>query len=201
MKLVFTWIQWCWKWTQARILEEKFGFKLFETGWVLRAMSKEDTDLWKLVKETIDAWRHVSPEIVEDILRDILEKNTWNLIFDWFVRNQWNKQSFDKIVWDYKVIFFDLPEEKAKERLLWRMYDKETQETFVAWTLVNPKNWNILIKRADDEENAIMQRIRLFFDVTMPIVEEYRERWILIDVNANQSIDDVSSELVSKLGL
>ncbi len=201
MKLVFIWIQWSGKWTQARILEEKFGFKLFETWWVLRSMSKEDSDLWRLVKETIDAWKHVSPEIVEDILRDILVKNDWNLIFDWFVRNEWNKQSFDKIVWDYRVVFFDLPEEKAKERLLWRMYDKETQETFVAWTLVNPKNWNTLVKRADDEESAIMQRIRLFYDVTMPIVEEYRERWILVDVNANQSIEDVSNELVSKLWL
>lgn len=202
MKLVFIWIQWCWKWTQARILVDKYSFNLFESWTTLRNIAKEDSELWKLVKETIDAWKHVSPEIVEDILKDILVKNEWeNLIFDWFVRNEGNKQSFDKIVWDYKVVFFELPEEKAKERLLWRMYDKETWETFISWTIVNPKNWNTLIKRVDDEEAAIIQRIRLFYDVTMPVVEEYKNRWILVSVNANQSIDDVAKELASKLGL
>ncbi len=200
MKLVFSWIQWCWKWTQARILVEKFGFNLFETGTTLREMALEDSPLWKLVKKTIEAWKQVSPEIVEDILKNILEKNKkWNLIFDWFVRNQWNKDTFDKIVWDYNVVFFDLPESEAKTRLLWRMYDPLSWETFVSWTINNPKTWTPLIKRADDEEKAIQQRIDLFYNVTMPIVEQYRINWNIIEVNANQSIEDVNKELVKKL--
>jgi len=56
------------------------------------------------------------------------------------------------------------------------MYDKETGETFPAGTLINPKNGNKLQKRTDDEEQAINTRIKLFYDVTMPIVEEYKKR-------------------------
>jgi len=202
MILVLIWIQWSWKWTQARILEDKFWFKLYEAGWTLRKISKENSELWRLVKNTIESWKHVSPEIIEDILKDLVEKNKWSkLILDWFVRNKWNKDSMDKIVWDYRVVFLDLPEIEAKKRLIWRMYDKETWETFPAWVFVNPKNGNTLMKRSDDEESAIEERIRLFFEKTMPIVEEYKKEWKLIEVDANKSIDEVTNELILKLWL
>lgn len=202
MKIVFIWIQWSGKWTQWRILEEKNWFKIYETWTALREIAKKETELWKLVKSTIEAWHQVSPAIVEDILADVIASNPWvNLILDGFVRNEWNKLSVDKIVWDYKVIFFNLDEETAKKRLLWRMYDKETWETFPSWTTTNPKNWNILIKRSDDEEEAINTRIRLFFEKTMPIVEIYRNEWRLIEIDAKWTIEEVSEKIKKELWL
>jgi len=41
-----------------------------------------------------------------------------NVIFDAFIRLPWNKQVFDSYLSDYKVVFFNLSEEKAKQRLL-----------------------------------------------------------------------------------
>lgn len=202
MKIVFIWIQWSGKWTQWRILEEKNWFKIYETWTALREIAKKETELWKLVKSTIESWNQVSPEIVEEILADVIASNPWiNLILDGFVRNEWNKLSVDKIVWDYKVVFFNLDEETAKSRLLWRMYDKETWETFPTWTLVNPKNWNTLIKRSDDEEEAINTRIRLFFEKTMPIVEIYRNEWRLIEIDAKWTIEEVSEKIKKELWL
>ena len=202
MKIVFIWIQWSGKWTQWRILVENFWFKIYETGTALREIASQNTPLWQLVKSTIDAWKQVSPEIVEDILREVIAQNEGkNLILDWFVRNEGNKISADKIVWDYKVVFFDLPETDAKARLLGRMYDKETWETFPAGTQLNPKNWNTLVKRADDEEQAINERIRLFYEKTMPIVDLYRQEWKVIEINAKWSIDEIALRLKESLGL
>lgn len=202
MKIVFIWIQWSGKWTQWRILVENFWFKIYETGTALREIASQNTPLWQLVKSTIDAWKQVSPEIVEDILREVITQNEGkDLILDWFVRNEGNKISVDNIVWDYKVVFFDLPESEAKARLLWRMYDKETWETFPAGTQINPKNWNILVKRADDEEQAINERIRLFYEKTMPIVDLYRQEWKVIEINAKWSIDEIALRLKESLGL
>lgn len=202
MKIVFIWIQWSGKWTQWRILVENFWFKIYETGTALREIASQNTPLWQLVKSTIDAWKQVSPEIVEDILKEVITQNEGkDLILDWFVRNEGNKISADKIVWDYKVVFFDLPESDAKARLLWRMYDKETWETFPAGTQINPKNWNILVKRADDEEQAINERIRLFYEKTMPIVDLYRQEWKVIEINAKWSIDEIALRLKESLGL
>ena len=45
-------------------------------------------------------------------------KEKENIIFDAFIRLEWNKGLFDKYLPEYKVVFFDLPIEKAKERLL-----------------------------------------------------------------------------------
>ncbi len=203
MKLVFIWIQGSWKWTQARLLEEKYDFKLFESWTALRNIAKEDSELWKIVKETIEAWNHVSPEIVENIMVDILEnKSDWkNAIFDGFVRNIWNKESADKVLWDYTVVLFQLSEEKARERLLWRMYNPKTSETFNAWTLIDPETWDKLEKRADDNEKAIEKRIDLYIEKALPLVTEYRKTWTMLEVNADQSVEDVFKQLVEKLNL
>ncbi len=203
MKLVFIWIQGSGKWTQARLLEEKYDFKLFESGSALREIAKENSELWKSVKEIIEAWNHVSPEIVENIMIDILEnKSDWkNTIFDWFVRNIWNKESADKVLWDYTVVLFQLSEDKARERLLWRMYNPKTSETFKAWTLLDPNTWDKLEKRADDNEEAIEKRIELYVEKALPLVTEYRKTWKMLEINANQPVQDVFNELVEKLNL
>ncbi len=203
MYLVFIWIQGSWKWTQARLLEEKYDFKLFESGWALRDIARENTELWITVKNIINKWEHVSPDIIEDIMLDIINnKSEWkHLILDGFVRNVWNKETADKILKDYKVVLFSLSEEKAKARLLWRMYNPKTGETFSAGTIFDPKTWDELIKRADDQEEAILHRINLYIEKALPLVEEYRKQWNLIEVNADQSVEDVFAELVKKLGL
>jgi len=203
MKLVFIWIQGSWKWTQARLLEDKYDFKLFESWTALRNIASENSELWKKVKKIIEAWDHVSPEIVENIMIDILEnKSDWkNTIFDWFVRNIWNKESADKVLKDYTVVLFELSEEKARERLLWRMYNPKTWETFKSWTEFDPETWDKLEKRADDNKEAIIKRIKLYVDKALPLIEEYKEKWNLIVVNADQNVENVFEELVNKLNL
>jgi len=202
-KYVFIGIQGSGKWTQARLLEEKYDFKLFESWTALREIAKEDSDLWKLVKKTIESWDQISPSVVEDIMTDIIKnKSHWkNSIFDWFVRNEWNKKSADKVLWDYKVVLFELSVEKSKARLLWRMYNPKTSETFPAGTKFDPQTWDKLEKRADDNEEAILKRIDLYIEKTMPVIEEYRKNWNLIEINADNCVEWVFNELVKKLEL
>ncbi len=203
MQLVFIGIQWSGKGTQARILASKYGFEIFETWGVLRKLAKQDTELWKLVKETIEAGKQVTPEIIEMILEDFIKTaKSQNIIFDGLVRNLGNKQTADKkLDSDYKVVYFDLPEQEAMKRLLWRMYNPKTGETFPAWTTVDPKTGDELIKRPDDEENAIKQRIKEFYEKTLPVVELYQQEWRLIKINANQPIEEVTKEIIEKLWL
>ncbi|MCD5385279.1 nucleoside monophosphate kinase [Candidatus Gracilibacteria bacterium] len=203
MKLVFIGIQGSGKGTQARLLEDKYGFKLFESGTALRNIAAENSDLGKKVKSIIDAGDHVSPEIVENIMIDILENksNGKNIIFDGFVRNIGNKQSADKVLKDYKVVLFKLSEEKARERLLGRIYNPKTGETFKSGTFTDPETGDKLEKRADDNEEAIIKRIKLYVDKALPLIEEYKEKGNLIIINADQSVEHVFNELVTKLNL
>jgi len=142
MKLVFVWIQGSGKWTQWKILEEKYGFNIFETGWALRSLAKEESELWKKIKEIIEAWKQVTPQVIEDILNDFLEKsNSDNIIFDGLVRNAWNKKTADNSLGDYKVVLFELSREIAEARLLWRKYNPKTGETFMSSFNFDPKTW------------------------------------------------------------
>lgn len=204
MRLVFTWIQWCWKGTQARVLVEKYWFTLLEMWTEFRKIIASWSDLWKQLKEIIDAWFQVPWDlwikVMEEAINSNLDKK--NIIFDAFVRNNWNKEIFDRILPDYRVVFFNLPLEQAKERLLWRVYDPETQETFPTWTIVNPKTWNKLIKRGDDKDVAsILKRIQEYEEKTLPVLKLQEQEGRVIEVNANQTIENVTKELVSKLWL
>jgi len=93
------------------------------------------------------------------------------VIYDGFIRNQGNKDTFEQVAPDYIVIFFQLSKEKAMQRLLGRMYDPLTGETFTSGTTHNPQTGTELIKRQDDNEASIMTRINAFVDKTLPIVE------------------------------
>ncbi len=203
MKLVFIWIQGSGKWTQGKILQEKYGFDIFETGGALRALAKENSELWRNIKETIEAWKQVSPEMIENILIDFIEnKASWeNIIFDGLVRNAWNKATADKILWDYKVVLFELDRNIAEKRLLWRKYNPKTWETFLSTFNYDPKTWDKLEVRKDDNQESIAQRIEEFYEKTLPLIEEYESEWKLIRINANNCIEWVTKELVEKLGL
>lgn len=202
MKLVFTWIQGCWKWTQARLLVDNYWFTLLEMGQELRNIISSGSELWNRIKWIMDSGTLVSPEIVWEVMKEILEKQTSeNLILDWFVRNEWNKISLEKIITDYKVVFFELSKEKAIERLLWRMYNPKTGETFPSWVIVDPETWDELIKRKDDNETSILKRIDEFMNNTLPTAEKQKLEWKVISINADQLIEDVAKEMVEKLGL
>lgn len=202
MKLVFTWIQGCWKWTQARLLEDNYWYTLLEMWQELRNIIASWNELWTKIKWIIESWELVSPEIVWEVMKEVLSSQTnINLILDWFVRNEWNKESLEKIVDDYKVVFFELSKEKAIERLLWRMYNPNTWETFPAGTLIDPETWDELIKRKDDNEESILKRIDEFMTKTLPTAEKQKAEWKVISINADQSIEEVANEMVEKLGL
>lgn len=204
MKLVFTWIQGCGKWTQARLLVEKYGFTLLEMWWEFRKIINSWTELWNEIKKIVDAWFQVPWELWIKVMETAINNNlnNENIVYDAFVRNEWNKEIFDRLLPDYKVIFFELPIEKAKNRLLGRMYDEKTGETFQSWTEINPKTWDKLIKRNDDKDEwAILNRISEFESKTLPIVELQKKENRVITVNADQAIENVFKELVTKLWL
>ena len=202
MKLVFTWIQGCGKWTQARLLVEKYWFTLLEMWQELRKIASSDTELWKRVKQTIDSWALVTPEVVWEIMNEVITSQTnENLILDWFVRNEWNKKSLEEITMNYKVVFFELSKEKAIDRLLLRMYDPISWETFLSWTIVNPVTWTKLEKRKDDNEASILKRIDEFMNNTLPTALKQETEWKVIRINADQDVDSVFKELVTKLWL
>lgn len=203
MKIVFTGIQGCGKWTQARILKEKYWFKILEMWTEFRNIVKSWTELGNKIKEIIDNWRQVPEELWKKIMETILlEHKDENIIYDWFIRNDWNLELFEKIIKDYRVILFELDLIKARDRLYNRVYDPETWETFSSNIEFNPKTGNKLIKRDDDKNiDSVKRRFNEFVEKTLPTIEKQQKKGIVIEINADQNIECVTQELEEKLEL
>ena len=151
----------------------------------------------------MDAGYLVSDELWAEVMKGAIENNEdkENVIFDAFIRLPWNKEVFDSYLSDYKVVFFDLSEEKAKQRLLGRMYNPTTGETFPFGTETDPKTGEELVKRKDDNEASILKRIEEYVNQTLPIVEIQRQEGRVIDIDADQAIEKVFADLEEKLAL
>ena len=203
MKIVFTGIQWCGKWTQGRILAEKYWFKVLELWTEFRNIIKSWSELGEKIKELVNNWMQVTEELWREVMEKILTENTdENIIYDGFIRNKWNLEVFNNFVEDYKVVLFEIDLNKAKNRLYSRMYDLETWETFPWDMQVNPKNWNKLVKRDDDKDlEAIKKRFSEYIEKTLPVVEAQQKQGIVYEINADQEIEKVTEELERKLWL
>jgi adenylate kinase len=135
-------------------------------------------------------------------METVIEKQTSDkIIFDGFIRNDWNKDIFDRILPDYTAIFFNLSEEKAKQRLLGRMFNQTTGETFTHGTTHDPKTNEELIQRKDDNEESILKRIAEYVTKTLPIIEIQKKEGKVIEISADQTIEKVAADLAEKLGL
>ena len=92
---------------------------------------------------------------------------------DYFVKQRANKWR------DYVCVNFDLSREKAIERIQKRAIEQ----------------W-----RADDaKEEVISKRLETFYNETMPVIQSFESEWKVITINADQSIENIYNELISKL--
>ncbi len=208
MILVFTGIQWSGKGTQARLLSQKHNVKILEMWWEFRRVTSSGSELWETIKSIMERWDQVNEYYGKQVMQDAISTTladynpeTDIIIFDGFIRNEWNKEIFDRLLPDYRVVLFDLSEEKAKQRLLGRKFNPSTWETFPSGTEVDPNTWEELITRSDDNEQGILKRIDLYRDITLPIVEKQQQEGKVIEINADQTPEDVFAEVQKKLEL
>lgn len=181
MDIVLFGIQGSGKGTQARKLAEEFGYILFETGGALRAIAATDSDLGRQVKKIIDGGDHVSPEIVMDVVKAAVKgcPKDRPIIFDGIPRNMDQMEPFDQVLKEAgrecRCIEILVDEEAAVERILKRA-DIEG--------------------RADDaSEESIRRRMQLFHEKTEPVIEAYRAKGIVVDIDGEGDVEKVYKRL------
>ena len=183
MNLIFFGIQGSGKGTQAKLLAENLGYQIFETGGELRKLAKEDSDLGKKVKETIEAGHLVSSELVLEIVRNFIRKaDKTKIIFDGIPRNQDQYQSFMGILNEFNLEYTAVHFKLEKEEALTRLFKRAEIE-----------------RRADDNEESIKRRIDIFYNDTLPLIENFAQTNKLIEVDASPTIEEIYQDLSSRL--
>jgi adenylate kinase len=204
MDLVLFGIQGSGKGTLGKIIADKYGFEIFETGGQLRILAQEDSELGRKVKSIVEAGHLVPNEVVMDIIENFMNHlpPNKNVIFDGIPRKPEQSQTFDalmkKLGREFTCIFINVPEEVAIKRLSSRRICGKCKKVFASnYTKDECESCGgILITRNDDNPESIKIRVKAYYDETSPVIEKYKSSGNLLVINGDQSIKDAGEEIL-----
>lgn len=197
------------KGTQANKLSSYYRLPHISTGDILRNNFSLKTDIWIKAKKYIEEGFLVPDEILIKIIKERLHNKDCNdgYILDGYPRTINQAKALDNILKSVQksilyVFNINIKEEELFNRLLSRMscscgcsYHK---------FLNTPKIKNIcdkcgqkLYTRTDDELNLIKNRLNIYKLMTEPIINYYKNKNILYDINGMNSIDNVFSMIIN----
>jgi adenylate kinase len=168
------------KGTQAKLLSEHLGIVHISTGDLLREAVAEGTELGRKARSFMEAGELVPDELILGLVREALEGPARvGCILDGYPRNPAQAEELAGMLAELGqelagVIRLDVPEDV----LVARIASRAKQEG-----------------RADDSEETVRNRLRVFEEQTAPLVGFYRARGSLTDVVGEGSIEDIQAEL------
>lgn len=191
----------------ARKLHNNFNFEIFSTGELLRKEIRENTILGKMVKPLVTQSKPVSDEMMINLVKERLSTKG-NIILEGFPKNINQAKALDEFMLENGiqldlVLNFTAPEEVIKERVRQR---RVCSKCTTVYNLVNfpPKEENIcdhcgnqLVKRKDDIEVQLNERIKRHNKNSAPLLEYYREYGILKEICTNVPLLDVYYEVLA----
>jgi len=176
MKLILIGIQGAGKSTQGNILSEKLGIPYLSTGHIFRIMAKEKTPIGRYLKEVMNSGALIPDDTTLEIVSEYLRRPEYEkgYIMDGFPRTTKQAEAFENGI--DKVVYLRVSDKEALWRLSYRNEERE-----------------------DDTLLAIRKRIELFHEVTEPVIEWYRKKGQLVEVDGEKSIEDISKEIINNL--
>jgi len=168
------------KGTQNKFIEKDFGYKPLSMGELLREEAKRKTKLGKKIKEIISKGNLIPLELASDLLFEKLKKEKSNkILMDGFPREYDQAAVFDYFLHTQNfeivaVIHLNISKKESIKRLLQR-------------------------KRNDDTKKAITKRLEDYDNITKKVIHRYKEKEKLIEINGNQSVENVYKEIKRKL--
>lgn len=207
MNLIFLGPPGAGKGTVAQRVVEDLGIVQISTGDLLREAVKQGSELGKQAKGYMDSGELVPDDLVIGLLKERIVQDDCakGFILDGFPRTIPQAEALDAAgVQIDTVINFQLGDDVIIHRLSGRRIHKETGKIYN----VNPGGIPApseammaeLYQRDDDKAEAIMNRLVVYRRQTEPLIEYYRNKGILADVNANQDLGPIVGDLEGILG-
>lgn len=156
--------------TQADILAPKLGLPHLSGGDVLHYASEEDSPEARKIRERMLAGELVEDEITVRLIEKHLKGNEHKngTVIDGFPRNVKEAEMFNVSV--DKVIYITLSDEEIIKRLTVR-------------------------GREDDTPDVIQNRVKVYHEETEPLLNFYKNRGILVEVDGNRTIDEIARDI------
>jgi adenylate kinase len=197
------------KGTQAKLLADALDLEHISVGDILRWNVEHHTKLGAQVRRIVAAGELVGDDLVEEVVRRRLDEHDWNygFIVDGFPRNQPQARFFLESYDLDAVILLDLPDSLVERRVLSRRLcsrcglDYNLISSRPAVADVCDVCGGRLVPRDDDTAEALRARLRDYHAKTRPVLDLFRAKEVVLEVDASQPAADVQAEIRKRLGV
>ena len=195
------------KGTFSDLIKEKYGYVHISTGDLLREEVKSGSELGKELSEIMSSGKLVNDELINKMLLNklkTLSKNT-PFIMDGYPRTLKQVKDYEEILEKLglnigKVIYLKIDKETGLKRVLGRLtcpkgYNRLTGYNMpkVEWICDDCKVE--LESRSDDTEEAYNIRFDTYMNETKPIIEHFKSKGNLIEIDSTQDADSTMKEI------
>lgn len=204
------------KGTQAAAVAPELGLIHLSTGDIFRQVMSEESDLAREVRGYVDQGSLVPDDLTARMLMERIdetnqaESDMAGALIDGFPRNTNQAKVLDQTL-DARgdqivsVVHVDVPRDELMKRLTGRLVCKECGATYhksfnpPAQEGICDKCGGELMQRSDDTPEAVTKRLEIYYEQTEPVLDYYRDAGLLIDIDGNQPIDDVTVSILARL--
>jgi adenylate kinase len=200
------------KGTQAAVLLSELGVVHVASGDLFRRALEEKTELGLLAKSYMEKGELVPDEVtISMVLERIRQPDcAGGVLFDGFPRTLGQAEALDdKLAGEGrridKVVYIEVPAEELVKRLSGRWICRECQAPYHEQSSP-PKSagrcdicGGELYQRADDREETVRERLKVFLSQTVPIVDYYDRQGKLLRVDGNRGIEEVGATIMEVL--
>jgi adenylate kinase len=196
------------KGTQAKILEDRFGYRQISTGDILRRHRAEKTALGAEAQSFMDAGKLVPDDLIIRMMDQELA-NAENVIVDGFPRTIPQAEAFDALLKAKALtaiaVIFDVDYAVLTARITGRWSNPRTGRVYHT-TFAPPKVAGIddedggpLVQRPDDKAEVVTERLAVYDAQTAPLIAHYEHAGPFVHVNGLGEIADVTAAIIAAL--
>jgi adenylate kinase len=170
------------KGTQAKMLEKNLGLPQVATGDLFRHNLKNQTELGQLAQSYMDRGELVPDSVTIEMVRDRLSQPDCDggAILDGFPRTLSQAEALNDLLGEMDGRISVVPHIHVDQDVLVDRLLKRAE----------------IEGRADDNEETIRTRMKVYQEQTAPLLNYYQDKGLLVEVNGEQSIDEVQQDLL-----
>jgi len=200
------------KGTQAPLLAAALDVPTLATGDELRAAVRDGTPMGRAAKAAMERGELVPDDVILGILKDALSQPRFarGAVLDGVVRTEPQAAGLTKMLGELgrsldAVLYFDVPDEVLVERLSGRTVCERCQTPYQGreqGTRCDKADGGVLVRRKDDEPEAVRHRLAVYERDTAPVLEWFRGHGTTVArVDAVGSVPEVTARALRALGL
>ncbi len=180
----------------ANKISEYYSIPFIKTGSLLRDISQENPN-YEVISSAMEKGELAPNSIVAKVVSEEVAKNSDGFVLDGWMRQLSDKDQFNPSL--DKVIFLNCPKNISEDRILNRVICRIHGSVYSYSDQVCHLCGGLLEKRNDDTPQTFESRWSIYEELTIPVIEYYKNLNLLLEVDASKSIPDIMSDVIKGL--